>query len=42
MMHRQSQSHLGVDLVHAADADGEQELLLRLSVEATLGLGLAL
>ena len=31
-----------MDLVHAANADGEQELLLRLDIEASLGLSLAL
>jgi hypothetical protein len=43
--HRPAQHHgayLGVDLVQTADADGEQQLGLRLDVEATLGLGLAL
>ena len=35
-------AYLRMDLVHAANADGEQELLLRLDIEASLGLSLAL
>ena len=35
-------THLGVNLVHAANTNGEQELLLWLDVEASLGLGLTL
>ena len=40
--HPQLKKHLGVHVVDTADADHEQQLCLRLDIEAAVGLGLAL